>query len=356
MQLANAANVSIEHYRSRANWVRAGSKSKGIVRMKSALPNFKYRSFAAVTGSLRSLISRAAVMSVAAVGCITFTLTSPPASLAEASQPRITGMAHMAYYVTDLKKARDYYEGWLGFQEAFTLHNPDGSEHVVFIKINDRQYIELYAEAPKDHGFIHDAGFETDDAKGMRDHLAAVGVKVPDAVNKDETGNLSFEIQDPSGFTIQIVQYMPNSLTAKAKGKFMPATRISDHIDHIGLLVNDRPTSWDFYNRAFGFIKDGDGSKMAVPGSPDRFELGVEKKSPIAEARYHIKDHICLGNSDVPKMTAELRAKPGVSEFPAAIADTHQLSNGKNVVEIYDLDKNRVEVMEPLKPGEKDAQ
>ena len=24
-------------------------------------------------------------------------------------QPRITGMAHMAYYVSDLKEARDYY-------------------------------------------------------------------------------------------------------------------------------------------------------------------------------------------------------------------------------------------------------
>jgi hypothetical protein len=55
-------------------------------------------------------------------------------------------------------------------------------------------------------------------------------------------------------------------------------------------------------------------------------------------------------------MTAELRGKPQVNEFPAAIADTHQLGNGKNVVEIYDLDKNRVEVMEPLKAGEKDAQ
>jgi hypothetical protein len=30
-----------------------------------------------------------------------------------------------------------------------------------------------------------------------------------------------------------------------------------------------------------------------------------------------------------------------------AIADIHQLGNGKNVIEIYDLDGNRVELMEP---------
>lgn len=269
-------------------------------------------------------------------------------SHAQSAPARITGIAHMAYYAGDLKKARDYYEGFLGFQEAFALHNPDGSEHVVFIKINDHQFIELYAEAAKNHGFMHDAGFETNDAKGMRDHLAAIGLKVPDTVTKDETGNLSFDITDPSGFTIQIVQYLPGSMTSRTKGKFMPATRISDHIDHIGLLVDAREISWKFYGDAFGLTKEGDGSKMAIPDSPDRFELGVEKKAPT-EARFHVKDHICLSNPDVPKMTAELRAKPQVQEFPDAIADTHQLDNGKNVVEIYDLDHNRVEVMEPPK-------
>jgi catechol 2,3-dioxygenase-like lactoylglutathione lyase family enzyme len=263
-------------------------------------------------------------------------------------KPRITGMAHMAYYVTDLKKARDYYEGFLGFQEVFALKNPDGSDHVVFIKINDRQFIELYAEPSKNHGYIHDAGFETNDAKAMRDRLAAAGIKVPDTVAKDEAGNLSFEIADPSGFALQIVQYLPGSMTGRTKGRFMPATRISDHIDHIGLLVNDRETSWKFYSDAFGFTKEGDGSKMAVPDSSDRFELGVERKPPV-EARYHIKDHICLSAIDVPKMTADLRAKPQIDEFPKAIADTHQLGSGKSVVEIYDLDGNRVEVMEPPK-------
>lgn len=255
----------------------------------------------------------------------------------------------MAYYVSDLKKARDYYEGFLGYREAFALKDPDGSAHWVYIKINDRQYIVLYAESAKNHGFMHDAGFETNDAEGIRAHLASMGIKVPDKATKDEAGNLSFDLTDPSGFTLRIVQYLPNSMTGRTKGKFMPAARISDHIDHIGLLVDGRENAWKFYGDAFGFTREGDGSKMAIPGSPDRFELGVEKKSPIAEARYHVKDHICLSNSDVPKMTAELRAKPQIQEFPTAIADTHQLDNGKNVVEIYDLDHNRVEVMEPPK-------
>jgi catechol 2,3-dioxygenase-like lactoylglutathione lyase family enzyme len=260
-------------------------------------------------------------------------------------------MAHMAYYVSDLKQARDYYEGFLGFQEAFTLKNADGTDHVVYIKINDHQFIELYAEPVQNYGFIHDAGFETNDAKGMRDHLASIGVKVPATVTKDEAGDLSFEIIDPSGFTLQIVQYMPGSKVTASKGKFMPAGRISDHIDHIGLLIKDKDVTWKFYSDAFGFTKEGDGSKMVVPNSTDRFELGFERKTP-AEARFHIKDHICLSNSNVPKMTSELAVKPQMKEFPEAIADVHQLGSGKNVVELYDLNKNRVEVMEPPKTGD----
>jgi len=274
----------------------------------------------------------------------------PAAARAESGPARITGMAHIAYYVTDLQKARDYYESFLGFAEAFDIKNSDGSVRVAFIKINDRQYIELYVQpksAAENFGWLHDAGFETNNAKGMRDRLASLGIKVPARVTKDETGNLSFVIVDPSGFTIQIVQYLPHSMTGRTKGKFMPATRISDRIDHIGLLVSSREASWKFYGDAFGFTKEGDGSKMAIPGSDDRFELGVERKKNPSEARYHVKDHICLSSPDVPKVTAELEAKPESKEFPGAIADIHQLGNGKHVIEIYDTDHNRVEMMEP---------
>ncbi|MGD0445238.1 MAG: VOC family protein [Edaphobacter sp.] len=287
----------------------------------------------------------------AAILFVVSTIAPGPAAYGQPGAARITGMAHMAYYVSDLKSARDYYEGFLGFQEAFTLKNANASDHVVFIKINDHQYIELYNEPVKNYGYIHDAGFETDDAKGMRDHLAAMGVTVPEKVTKDATGNLSFEMTEPSGFTIQIVQYLPGSMTGKTKGKFMRATRISDHIDHIGLLIKDKDVTWKFYNEAFGFVKEGDGSKMAIPGSDDRFEVGWERKEPV-EARFHVKDHICLSVPDAPKMTAELKTKSQITEFPAAIADIHQLGNGKNVVEIYDLDHNRVETMEPPKPGD----
>lgn len=265
-------------------------------------------------------------------------------------RPRILGVAHIAYYVSDLRSARSYYEDFLGYQEAFSLKNPDGSDHVAVVKINDHQFIQLIAEDPKNwtnHGFMHDAAFETDNAEGMRAYLGSIGVKVPEKVVKDQVGDLSFEITDPSGFTIQVVQYDPKSKTQLTKGKFMPANRISTHVDHVGLLVDDRETTWKFYGDAFGFVKEGkDGSKMTVGNGPDRFELGLERKTPTID-RFHVKDHLCLSVPDVPSVSAMLFAKPLYEKFKNPKNENHQLGSGKNVQELYDLDGNRIELMEP---------
>ena len=259
-------------------------------------------------------------------------------------RPRITGAAHMAYCVTDLKKARAYYEDFLGFQEAFSIKNPDGSDHVVFIKINDHQFIELWLEAPRNYGYLHDVAFQTEDARGLRAWFAARAVRVSDAVAKDVAGDSSFEVTDPFGFTIQLVEYATDSWTARTKGKFMPETRPTTHIDHLGILIGDKEVAAKFYGDTFGFAAEGDGSKRRIGDGPDRFELGFERKPPGPD-RFHIKNHICLSAPDVPKLAAMLKAKPAAGNFKEI--ETHQLDNGKHVAELYDPDGNRIEIMEP---------
>ena len=57
------------------------------------------------------------------------------------------------------------------------------------------------------------------------------------SVGKGKTGNKNFNVKDPDGHIVEMVEYMPDSWTAREKGKFMPPTRISDHIMHVGVLV-----------------------------------------------------------------------------------------------------------------------
>ena len=94
-------------------------------------------------------------------------------------RPKILGLAHVAYYVRDLDKARAFYEDFLGFAELpFTLKKPDGSERIAFIKINETQYLELFAEAPKDDGMLNHIAVYTDDADRMRAYLTLKSIRI----------------------------------------------------------------------------------------------------------------------------------------------------------------------------------
>src|SRR5689334_22292122 len=131
----------------------------------------------------------------------------------EAQRPRILGVAHIALYTSDLAKARAFYEDFIGFQEPFTLKRDDGSVRIAFVKINDKQYVELFTDPPKQDGQLNHIAVYTDNASQMRDYLAEHGIKVPATVPKGKTGNYNFTIQDPDGHTVEIVEYLPDSLT-----------------------------------------------------------------------------------------------------------------------------------------------
>ena len=105
-------------------------------------------------------------------------------------RPRILGLAHVAFYVSDLDAARVFYEKFLGFEEEpFVLKKPDGSERIAFIKINDTQYVELFAEEPKSTGRLNHLSIYTDNAEQMRDYLSSKGVTAPEKVGKDAARN-----------------------------------------------------------------------------------------------------------------------------------------------------------------------
>src|SRR5499427_1999035 len=110
----------------------------------------------------------------------------------EVKRPRILGVSHMALYVNDLQKARAFYKDFLGYEEPYTLKRDDGSDRIAFIKINEDQYIELFAESPKQDGNLNHIAFFTDSAEDMRAYLASRGIKVPEKVGTGKIGNSNF--------------------------------------------------------------------------------------------------------------------------------------------------------------------
>src|SRR5205085_2059060 len=168
-------------------------------------------------------------------------------------RPRILGVAHMALYVSDLQKARTFYKDFLGYSEPYALQRDDGSDRIAFIKLNENQYLELFAEAPHEDGHLNHIAFYTDSAAAMRSYLAARGVKVPERVTKGRIGNSNFTVTDPDGHTVEIVQYERQSWTRRAKGKFLPESRISNRMYHVGVTVRDLNASMRLYRDTLGF-------------------------------------------------------------------------------------------------------
>src|SRR5947209_15297140 len=112
----------------------------------------------------------------------------------EVKRPRILGVAHMALFVSDLQKARAFYKDFLGYDEPYVLKREDGSDRIAFIKINENQYLELFAESPRQDGHLNHISFLTDSAEGMRVYLASRGIKVTDKPAKGRIGNINFDL------------------------------------------------------------------------------------------------------------------------------------------------------------------
>jgi len=278
----------------------------------------------------------------------------PSAEPATPARPHIIGLSHVAFYVHDIEKTRAFYKTFLGFAEPYSLPNPDGSLHLTWIKINDRQTIELFPEKAPGTDRLYHIALETDDARAMYDYLAAHGVKVPAKVGTGKIGNLNYFIKDPDGHIVEIVQYMPSSWTLLFKGKFLPDTRISNYMSHAGILVGNLDAEKHFYEDILGCHEIWRGSKNGhelswvherLPESMQFLEFMLYSDLPDQDKRgkYH---HFCLEVPDIRKAKEILDKRAPLIGYTKPI--TVQLGiNRKWQLNVYDPDGTRVELMEP---------
>lgn len=279
------------------------------------------------------------------------------AQSAAPQRPRITGISHVGYFVSDLPKALGFWHDLLGYDEAYDLKKP-GTEQVriAFIKINDRQHVELFTDAPKaPPNMMSHLCFTVDDVEQMRAYLRSKGIDVkPGNGDKTRTGDYAFEIRDPDGTLVEFVQGLPSGLEAQAEGKFLPETRIAPSIYHLGFLVGNTAKSLKFYEDILGFKETWRGGRdpkvlswinLRVPDGTDYIELMLYSKLP---ATFGTQNHTSLVVPDIQKAVAELEARPWYKTYL-----TYQKPleirvgvNGKRQVNLYDPDGTRVEMME----------
>lgn len=269
------------------------------------------------------------------------------------ARPPITGDAHIALFVADIAKSRAFYKDFLGYEEPFQLNNADGSLSLTFIKINEHQYIELFPEREKGSDRLNHISVETTDLEAMRQYLASKGVKVPDKTSKGRIKNSNFNIKDPEGHTVELVQYEPDGWSMRERGKFLGPNCISTRMMHVGILVGPLEAEQHFYRDILGFEEFWRGSRdgkvlswvnMRVPDGQDYVELMLYDTLPEPTKR-GTAHHICLEVPDIEKAVAELQKRPYFKTYGRPL-EIRTGVNRKRQCNLYDPDGTRIELME----------
>jgi len=214
--------------------------------------------------------------------------------------------------------------------------------------------VELVNEPNKGEGQLNHLGLYTDDVERMRQYLVSRAVKVPDQVVRSRVGNKKISVTDPDGHIVEIVEYLPDSLIGKDTGKHMPATRISDRLMHVGILVGNLEAATNFYGGILGCHEIWRGNSltgttlswvnMRVPDGDNHVEFMLYRELPPPDRRGGAH-HICLVVPDMDKAVATLEARPARKGYAREMKINLGVDN-KRQVGLFDPDGTRVELME----------
>ena len=190
--------------------------------------------------------------------------TGAPLRAGDTDRLGLNGVAHVAFRVTDVPKSREFYRT-LGWEPAFEFSDDKGTT-TSYVKVNDRQFIELYRRnAPTDalglmHICLEGANLETLAAAYREAGLT------PTEPRKARAGNVLFNIHDTEGHVIEYTQYLPGSLHMNQAGKHVLETRLSDHMIRVSQSVTDLTLMKAFFTRKLGFTDLGNG-RVGAPGT-----------------------------------------------------------------------------------------
>lgn len=213
----------------------------------------------------------------------------------------LSGIAHVAFRVNDLAKSRDFYNK-LGFEQSFEFTDA-GRTSVAFIKVNDRQFIELYPRTADSQpgGLLHIC-FEASDVESVRGAYLKRELQ-PAEVKKARAGNLLFVMHDPEGQLLEYTQYLPDSLHSMDHARHLGEHRISDHLLEATTRVKDIQAERAFYATGLSFESASlAGSEFFIAGNSGD-KVGLQPQTATAQPR------IIFRVSSVRRTARDLRSR-----------------------------------------------
>ncbi|WP_417310832.1 VOC family protein, partial [Devosia sp.] len=115
-------------------------------------------------------------------------------------------------------RSLDYYVNKLGFPEMLRLTKDDGSVWLVYLRITDHQYLEIFPGAENDrapgwnaNGMNHMC-LTVDDIDSVLAQVEAAGLELLLPLKTAIDGNRQAWLEDPDGNRIELMEMAENSL------------------------------------------------------------------------------------------------------------------------------------------------
>jgi catechol 2,3-dioxygenase-like lactoylglutathione lyase family enzyme len=262
-------------------------------------------------------------------------------------RPRVTGINHVAFRVSDATAARRFYGDVLGLSER----SGTAGARIVFT-VGARQHLLLETGLPagEDERLSHLA-FETSDVKGLSAYLASRGMQVQ-AAEQCQAG--AIRVDDPDGHPIEFVQTRwPPAAPAAASQR---DRALSHRLLHAGLTIRDENAAHRFYRESLGLSEIWRGGRnegvtqwvnMRVPDGTEYLEYMLVTAPPDRRQR-GVLHHVALLVPDIQAAWEEAARR--VPETERARLGPPQVGvNGRWQLNLFDPDGTRVELMEPFR-------
>ena len=132
-----------------------------------------------------------------------------------AQEGRIVGLNHVAISVQDYAAGTSFYGKQLGFREAFSFREPDGSPYFTYFQVNRNTFIEVMQATPARPAGCPHFGLEVENLDGLVTQLKQRGVQIRPVSVSPRTGARSAVVTAPSGVDIELQEFGPSSLHRK---------------------------------------------------------------------------------------------------------------------------------------------
>ena len=138
------------------------------------------------------------------------------------AQLGLTGIGHVALKVADLERSLQFYRDTMGFAEMMRLNRDDGSLALVYLRITDTQFLELFPNGEGERApeptrtAINHFCLECSSLEGTAGALRLAGIKLTVEPKLGADNNYQCWIEDPDGNRIEFMQMGPNSMQVEA--------------------------------------------------------------------------------------------------------------------------------------------